>query len=102
MCSHQVWNIGVHSLGRGSKLDHHQEIRTVKQNDRAKEVKMKNVFIIVWVIVELSIAVLVVSPWFYHFSLTAKISLTASFTMMGSMLSFICYMTYKNIISNEK
>ena len=64
---------------------------------------MKKAFVIAWIIVELSLAVMIVSPWLNpHFWLSTKISLTASFTMMGTMLSFLCYMIYKKMLKDEQ
>ena len=63
---------------------------------------MKKAFVIAWIIVELSLVEMIVSPWLNpHLWFSTKISLTVSFTMMGAMLTFLCYMIYKSMLKDE-
>ena len=64
---------------------------------------MKRMFLVVWIIVELALFTMIIMPWFdTHLWVSTKITMTASATTVGAMLTFACYMINRSIKKLEE
>lgn len=59
---------------------------------------MKRFFVITVIIIELSIVAKIVSPWLNpQMLISERISYTATYTLFGSVLSYLWYILYQDI-----
>lgn len=62
---------------------------------------VKALFIVMWVIVEVSMIVMVITPWMQpHLWLSTRLQMTASAAVVFAIMTFLIYFVYREFFNN--